>query len=310
MSVAQQPSSPAGRWIGYFEAIAAASLWGSSGIFAVSLFRLGVPPESVALLRPVVGVVFVTIFLALRAPGALRTDRRGLLVLGVGGGLAIGVFQLAYQLSTDAVGVPSTVALLYLAPALVAAASGPLLGEWPSRARVALVVVTLVGVWLSVLGADDVPPTFGTTGVAWGVVAGVSYGAYTLFGRFASPRFGAARTVLYSTLGSCAFLAIAVPVVSGPVVLPEGPRAWGLLLAFGLLTIAAAHFLFFDALARVEASRVSVAASIEPVVAAVLATSLLGQGLSSLGWGGIALVVLGVAGAGITRDRSRAAAAE
>jgi DME family drug/metabolite transporter len=227
-------------------------------------------------------------------------------VLGVGGGLAIGVFQLAYQLSTDAVGVPSTVALLYLAPALVAVASGPLLGEWPSAVRVALVVLTLGGVWLSVLGADAVVPTFGTTGVAWGVLAGASYAAYTLFGRFASPRFGAARTVLYSTLGSCVFLAIAVPLLSGPIVLPEEPRAWGLLLAFGLLTIAAAHFLFFDALARIEASRVSVAAAIEPVVAGVLATTLLGQGLSPLGWGGIAVVVIGVAGAGVTSDRGRA----
>jgi DME family drug/metabolite transporter len=305
MSAAHEPPKPSGRWIGYFEAIAAASLWGSSGIFAVHLFRLGVPPESVALLRPVVGVVFVALLLALRAPGALRTDRRGLLVLGVGGGLAIGVFQLAYQLSTDAVGVPSTVALLYLAPALVTAAAGPLLGEWPSVARIALVVLTLLGVWLSVLGAHDVVPTFGTTGVAWGVLAGASYGAYTLFGRFASPRYGAARTVFYSTLGSCVFLAITVPSISGPIVLPEGPRAWGLLLAFGLLTIAVAHFLFFDALARIEASRVSVAAAIEPVVAGVLATALLGQGLSPLGWGGIGLVVIGVAGAGVRRDRAR-----
>lgn len=292
------------RWLGYGEAVAAASLWGSSGIFATYLFRLGVPPESVALLRPVVGVAFVAAFLALRSPAALRTDVRGLLVLGVGGGLTIGVFQLSYQLSTDAVGVPSTVALLYLAPAVVAAASGPLLGEWPSAARVGLVIVTLAGVWLTVLGAEDVVPTFGTTGLVWGLLAGLSYGAYTLFGRYAAPRYGSARTVFYSTLGSCALLAVAVPAVSGPIVLPPSSTAWAILVAFGLLTIAAAHLLFFDALARVEASRVSIAASVEPAVAGVLATLLLAQGLSALGWTGIATVVAGVAGVGLTRDRA------
>ena len=184
-------ASPAGgRWLGYLEAIAAACLWGSSGIFSVHLFRMGVPPESLALLRPVVGaLVLVAVFGVLR-PASLRVSRSGLLMLALGGGVAVAIFQLAYQLSTDAVGVPTTVALLYLAPAVVVAAAGPLLGEWPTRTRTALVVVTLVGVWLSVAGAVDVPATFGSAGLAWGALAGLSYAAYTLFGRFASARYG------------------------------------------------------------------------------------------------------------------------
>jgi len=292
-----------GRLLGYGEALAAAALWGSSGIFATQLFRMGVPPESVALLRPIVGALFLLGYLAAVDRSTLPIDRRGLLVLGLGGGAAIGLFQIAYQLSTDAVGVPTTVALLYLAPAIVAAASGPLLGEWPTPARVGLVALTLVGVWLTVLGAEDVVATFGTTGLVWGVLAGAAYAAYTLFGRYAAPRFGARRTVLHSTVGSCAILAVAVPVSSGPVILPATPTAWLLLALFGLLTIAVAHLLFFDALARVEASRVSIAASIEPVVATLLATLILSQGLAPMGWTGIALVVAGVAGVGVTADR-------
>lgn len=302
---APRASGGDGSLVGYAEAVGAASLWGSSGIFAVNLFRLGVPPESLALLRPLVGGVLLLALFAARDVRALVIDLRGLLVLGVGGGLAIGVFQIAYQLSTDAVGVPSTVALLYLAPAVVAAASGPLLGEWPDRTRLVLLVITLSGVWLSVLGAEEVAATFGNTGVAWGILAGISYGVYTLFGRFASPRYGSKRTVVYSTLGSLAFLTVAVPATSGPIVWPSSSNAWGLLIAFGLLTIAVAHFLFFDALSRIDASRASIATAVEPVVAAVLSTLLLAQGLSPLGWLGIGLVALGVAGVGATARRTR-----
>ena len=158
-----------GRTLGYFEALVAAVLWGSSGIFAVHLFRMGVPPESLALLRPLVGVSVLGVYLGLTNRDALRIDARGVLILGVGGGAGIAVFQLAYQLSTDAVGVPTTVALLYLAPAMVVAAAGPLLHEWPTRTRVALAALTLTGVWLSVLGADDISATFGTSGLGWGV---------------------------------------------------------------------------------------------------------------------------------------------
>jgi len=292
--------------LGYFEAVAAASLWGSSGIFAVNLFRMGIPPESLALLRPVVGAVLLLAWLGATRPETLRVRPRGLLVLGGVGGLAVGLFQLAYQLSTDAVGVPSTVAMLYLAPAIVVAASGPLLGEWPTRTRIVLLGITLSGVWLSVLGAEEVETTFGTSGLGWGIAAGATYGAYTLFGRFAAPRYGSAATVLYSTIGSCVFLAVAVPLTSGPVVLPSSTIAWGVLFAFGALTIAVAHFLFFDALARIDAGRASIATSVEPVVAGILATLLLSQGLSALGWTGIVLVVVGVAGVGLTARRDEA----
>lgn len=289
---------PHGRFLGYLEAVAAACLWASSGIFSVHLFRLGVPPETLALLRPVVGVLFLLAGLAIARPEALRIDAAGFAFLALGGGLAVGVFQVAYQFSTDAVGVPTTVALLYLAPAFVAATSGPLLGEWPSRGRIALVLVTLAGVWLSVLGAEGVEASFGTTGIAWGVLAGASYATYTVFGRFATPHFGSARTVFYSTLGACLFLAVVLPVASGPLVLPTGMRSWTLLLAFGGLTIALAQFLFFDALGRIEASGASVATAVEPAVAAILATLLLSQGLGLVGWIGVAVIVAGVVGVG------------
>ncbi len=293
--------SPGGRpLLGYAEAMAAACLWGSSGVFAVHLFRLGVPPETVALIRPLIGVALLLAGFLVTRPALLRVGTRDLLFLGLGGGAAVGVFQIAYQESLDAAGVPTTVALLYLAPALVAAVSGPLLGEWPSARRLALIALTIAGVWLTVSGADEVEARFGATGLGWGALAAGAYAAYTLFGRYATPRFGSARTVVYSTAGACVFLAVAVPAAPGPLTLPATLGAWMLLVAFGALTIAGAQFLFFDALGRIEASGASLVTAVEPVVAALLASMLLSQGLSPLGWTGIALVVAGVAGVGLT----------
>jgi drug/metabolite transporter, DME family len=291
---------PEGRWLGYLEALAAAALWGSSGIFAVHLFRLGVTPASVALWRPVIGAIFLIVVFGVTRPAALRVGWKGFLVLAGGGGAAVGVFQAAYQWSTDAVGVPTTVALLYLAPAMVIAAAGPLLGEWPTRRRIGLAALTVGGVWLSVFGAEEVAGVFGSGGLGWGVAAGASYAIYTIFGRYATPRFGAVPTVVYSTVGACGFLVLVLPAVSGPVPLPGSPRAWLLLLAFGALTIGLAQFLFFDALGRLEAGRASITTAAEPVVAAILATFLIGQGLRPIGWLGLALVVAGVVGVGAT----------
>jgi DME family drug/metabolite transporter len=166
----------------------------------------------------------------------------------------------------------------------------------------------VVGVWLSVLGAHDVKTTFGAIGIGWGLAGAVSYAGYILIGRYAAPRWGSMATVVYSTAGACLLMAVLLPFTPVPVTLPEAAAPWILLALFAVLTVTVAQFLFFDALRFVDASRASVSATAEPLVAALLATTLLDQGLRPLGWVGLALVVTGVAGVGLTIPRSRAQA--
>ena len=66
-----------------------------------------------------------------------------------------------------------------------------------------------------------------------------------------------------------------------------------LLLSLG--SVLAANFLFFAAVKRIDAALTSVAATIEPVVGALLALLLFQQELSLLGWLGLTMVVGGVA---------------
>jgi DME family drug/metabolite transporter len=55
-----------------------------------------------------------------------------------------------------------------------------------------------------------------------------------------------------------------------------------------------ANFCFFSAVRRIEAAPAAVAATIEPVVAALLALALFDQQLTVWGWLGLAMVVGGV----------------
>ena len=293
------PAAPARRdqTIGYLEVVAAAAMFGSAGIFSEELFAEGFPASSIAPLRLLIGALALTVAAALANPAAFRPGWRGTaLMLGLGG-LVTAVFQIAEQLSFAIAGVTTTVGLMYLAPALVVAASGPLLGEWPTRAQVALALLSVAGVWLTVTGGGGAVVSWSVAGTGWGVLCGVAYAAYTLFGRVASPRHGALATTLYSTLGGALLLLLALPLTGQTISLPATPRAWGLLVVYALTTQAAGTGLFYDALRRIETSRASITATLEPVVAAVLATILLDQGLRPHGWLGLALVVGGVAGA-------------
>ena len=285
------------RTIGYLEVVAAATRFGSAGIFSEQLFAAGFPASSIAPLRLAVGALGLVLAAALLSRGALWPGWPALALLaGLGGGVTA-VFQIAEQLSFAVAGVTTTVALLYLAPAMVVAASGPVLGEWPSRAQVGLALLSVAGVWLTVTGGTGAVVSWSPAGVGWGALCGLAYAGYTLFGRVASPRHGSFATTLWSTLGGAVLLLIVVPLTRQPLVLPATPRAWTLLIAYALLTQAAATGLFYDALRRIETGRVAITATLEPVVAAMLAAILLDQGLQPRGWLGLSMVVVGVAGA-------------
>jgi drug/metabolite transporter (DMT)-like permease len=64
-----------------------------------------------------------------------------------------------------------------------------------------------------------------------------------------------------------------------------------------------ANLLFFTAVRRIEATPTAVAATIEPVVGALLALLLFSQQLTWIGWVGLLMVVGGVA-AGYLKEGS------
>ncbi|TVP75128.1 MAG: DMT family transporter, partial [Gemmatimonadales bacterium] len=269
-----EPPSPRAVLVAYLQVVLAGTLWATSGPFSIAFFRMGIPPESVAILRPASGTVFILLLVLWKAPGGLRLPRRlWLPVLGFGG-LVVGVFQLAYQMSTERVGVAATVALLYLAPAWVVACSRFLFGELLSPARVGLALLSVAGVWLTVFGARGVDVDLTVAGILWGCLCGITYGTYAMFGKYWGPSMGALAPLFWSTVGGTALLSLAWAVRGEAVVLPHTPGGWGLLGVFGFLTMAAAPLLLFNAMKTLEAGRAAIGTTVEAFVAALLALVL------------------------------------
>ncbi len=302
-------STPTPRRIAlaYAQVLLAGTLWGTSGPFSIALFRMGIPPTSVAILRPGAGILFLTLFVVMVRRRRRQAARRagvelppvtrnlaGMLLLG---GLIVGVFQLAYQMSTEAVGVPATVALLYLAPAIVVGASVVVFGERLTFLKGLLAAISVLGVWLTVFGTRGVDVDLTPAGIVWGCICGLSYASYTLFGKWYGKVHGPLLPLFWSTLGGTTLLVVTWWIRGEAIVLPRGWLALGTVLLFGLLTIALAALLLFNAMRTLEAGRASIGTTIEPLVASLLAWALLDQVLTPWGMVGLALLVVGVAGA-------------
>lgn len=305
-------SPGAARRLGIAMAIGAGLCWGTTGPLSTALYAEGAELTSVGFWRVALGAIALAAW-GLRRPRLFQIDGRGLLVVGLLGGACVAGFEVAYQFAIAGVGVAGAAALLYTAPVLVAVAARLVLGEALTPLRLLLALAVMIGATLTVRGGAGVEALFASReqgtllGVAGGLTAAISYAGTTLIGRWAVPKYGPLRVLWWEIAGGTLLLAVGLPLAGRPHALPAGPGAWiyaGLLAA---ATVIGANVLFFGALKRVEAAPVAVAATIEPVAAAVLGLLLLGQHLTPAGWLGLVLVVGGVATGYLVEGRRRGA---
>jgi DME family drug/metabolite transporter len=290
------------RIAGYCFALGAGTIWGTTGSLSTALYREGAPITGIGFWRVLLGVGGLALYAALADRSMFRIDKKGWLLVGLGGGALVALFEVPYQFGIAGAGVAGAATLLYTAPVMVAILAYPILGERITSLRLLLAIAVMIGAAMTVLGtsvdAGAAPPgTSRAVGVIGGLLAALSYAGTTLLARWAVPRYGTLRVLFLELLGGTVLLGVML-TAAGPryaPALPPTSRAWLYIVALAIGTVLLANFFFFSAVKRIEAAPTAVAATIEPVVAAMLALLFFNQQLTMLGWLGLALVVAGVA---------------
>lgn len=264
----------------------AAVLWALIGLFTPALLDLGLTATEIAFWRAAIGGVCFVLHAALRRQlrvGSGR-DAAGLTVFGV---VAVGVFYVALARAIELGGVSLAWILLYTAPGWVAIAAVTLLGEHVDRIRRVLVAVTVLGVVLVAIGGGDgVRVSFAS--LAWGLASGLAYASWYVGGKRFLRRYSAVTVSAW------------ILVVGALVLLPLAPlqalptEAWWLLLGLGVVSTYLPVLAYYSGLATVDASRAAIVATVEPVVALVVAVLVEGERLEPIAAVG-GLLVLAVA---------------
>ncbi|HJQ66550.1 MAG TPA: DMT family transporter [Gemmatimonadales bacterium] len=292
-------SSRTTRLIGYACALGAGAIWGTTGPLSTLLYSQGSTLTGIGFWRLVIGIAGIVAWGLVVDRSLFRIDRRGWLLVGLGGGALVALFEVAYQFAISGTGVAGAAALLYTAPVLVAVLAKPLLGERLTLLRLVLAVVVMTGAVLAVLGGSRHGVAIATTlraGVFGGALAAVSYVGTTLLARFAVPRYGPMRVLFLEILGGIIILGVVLPIAGHAPLPPSSTGAWVYTILLATGTVVAANVLFFNAAKRIDAAPTAIAATIEPVVGTVLAFLILAQRSTTLGIMGLLMVVAGVAG--------------
>ncbi len=257
------------------------------------LYADGVSFEALVAFRAMVGWLAVMAFL-LATGGArrLRVPRRDLVFLVPLGLVGIGLFYLFYFYTVRESAVGTAAVLLYSSPAFVVLLAWLFLREGLGPAKLASLGLTIGGVIL-VAGAYDpanleVTPTV----LATGLLAGLTYGLYSIFGRPVAGRLGPAVILSYALFFGAALLApAAIPTLGTLAGLP--PTSYAVLFMLAVVHTTLAFALYTFGLGRLGAGRAAIVATVEPVVAGALGTFLLGEELTTPKVVGAALVVSG-----------------
>jgi DME family drug/metabolite transporter len=295
------------RVIGYLCALGAGAVWGTTGPLSTKLYAEGAAITGIGFWRLMLGTAGLALWALLFHREVFKLDRKGLLLMGGLGGAMVALFEVAYQFGIAGAGVAGAAALLYTAPVMVALVAKPLLGEKLTPLRFALCVVVMIGAAMTVTGKSGTATQSAVAlpslvvGIFGGLLAAVSYATTTVLARWTVPRYGSYRMLFWEALGGVVILAIVLPLAGHAPAPPPTGTAWLYVLALAAGGVVLANFLFFAGVRRIEATLTAVAATIEPVIGALLAFLLLHQGLALTGWIGLMLVVGGVA-AGYLRE--------
>jgi drug/metabolite transporter (DMT)-like permease len=304
--------------LGYALVWSAVVLWSLNAVISkIILDSAGLSSMRLAQVRATGAALILVAAVAVWRASALRTNRRELAFLAVFGIFGLAFVQLFYFVGIQRLDIGIALVINYLAPVFVALWARFYVHE-PVRRRLWLAIaLSLLGLSL-VVELWNGGSALSGVGVLACLVTALAYAAYVLMAEHALER---GRDV-YSLLAwgftfAALFWAVFQPWWAFPVELVDGSASllgrfenvelpvWLLLGYVVVLGTVVPFILLVSALHHVPATRVTIVAMLEPVLAAIVAWIWLGEELAAVQIVGGVIVLVGVVLAQTARPDDR-----
>ncbi len=263
----------------------AAALWAVSAALARALFDEGVEPLELVQARAVISAAGLALIPAAWA----RTERPQVpIVLALG--VAIALVNATYYVAIDRLAVAVAIVLQYVGPALVVLWTALSLRRAPGLDVLYAVAFAFLGV---VLVSELPAGNFGeidVLGIVIGLATAVCFASYTILSEKAGESYGVIGT-LFRGFVVASVLWVAFQAFRGwPSELFTSDHL-PTVLFIGVGGTLVPFLLYLWGVQRVRAERASIAATLEPVLVALIAWVWLGQSLSPMQVAGGLLII-------------------
>ena len=278
--------------MGVFAVIIASVLWGTTGTAAS--FAQDLSPLAIGAFA--MGVA--ALLLGLRSARPLVRRREALIakpLLLVSGGLAVAIYPLAFYTSMHLAGVAvGTVVSLASAPLFAALLERFLSNKAITRSWLSSFVIGVIGIvmlYAGKLSSTSIQGNAPVLGVLLGLIAGLTYAGYTWVVK-AHIQAGIESSV------SMAALFLFASMLLLPSLLITGDNLFAstlntsVVVYMALVPMFLGYIAFGYGLRTVSASSATLITLLEPVVAVLLAISVLGEQFALVGWLGLGAIFI------------------
>ena len=290
--------------VGYAMVLVAATLFGINGSVAKVALSSGLSSLRLTEARCAGACIGLMLIAFVRSPSGLRIRRTELLRLAVFGVCGVALVQLFYFLAIHRLAIGIALVIQYLGPLLVAIYARTFGREHVRRRIWAALALSLTGLALIVELWKGV--ALDGLGVVFALISAVIFAAYLLLAEYEVQYRDSVSLMAWGFFFATLFWAVAQPWWSFPArtvaqtVSLQGRLGgwhlpvWALVLWVVVVGSIVPFSLIVGALRHVSATRVGIAAMLEPVVATVVAWAWLQETLSPVQLAGAAVVLAAI----------------
>ncbi|WP_084448445.1 DMT family transporter [Desulfovibrio inopinatus] len=272
--------------LAYCYVFLAAIMWGLIGPLSKYAFSQGMGTVDVGFWRTTLAFVMYAVHACvIKEVRIYKADIPIIFAFGICG--IAGLFGF-YVVAVREGGAALASVLLYTAPAWVALLSYCVLKERMTVLKIAAVATTIVGVALVSFGPNlfgHASLTFTTAAIVFGLLSGFSYALYYIFGKKFLSRYKTPTLLAYAmpvgALALAPFCSFSIP----------NPESFIACIGIAFVSTYGAYSVYYAGLKHLEATRASVVATMEPVVASVVAYFWFGEHFDYTGYVGAGLIL-------------------
>lgn len=276
------------QYSGDLAVIGAGVLWGIISIFVRHLSAAGLDSLQIVFLRGLISIIVLFFWLLIWDREALKVKWKDLWCFTGTGIISLTFFSWCYFTTIQASEASIAVVLLYTSPIFVMLFSALCFREKITLRKLIALVMTFGG---SVLVAGLLGGSYRLTPNVFliGVGAGLGYGLYSIFGRYALQKGYSSMTITFYTF---VFSSLSCAVLCRPEKIPSvmSPNTLLWCAAVALICAVAPYLLYTYGLSRMESGKAAILATVEPLVGAIVGMILYGESRGPLKIAGILLI--------------------
>jgi drug/metabolite transporter, DME family len=279
---------------GVIAVLFAASAFATSGTVIKHLTQdYGLPPLTIATIRLVLAVVGLLAIVMSTDRQRLRIRLDDVPFFLLFGFICVAVCMACWVYSISLIDVGVATVLSDISPVWTAILAWPLLGERIDRSKLLALALTGAGIALIARLFDARFLSINALGVALALTTGMAWGLYGILGHRALRRYNSWTVLLYTFAAGMLFLLPLQPVQGLRQVLRQPTTIlWIAFLA--LVPSIAGYGLYTIGLRYLKATVAAILATLEPLIAVLLAWVFLGEHLTWSQMMGAVLVIAGL----------------